>query len=283
MERIKKLVSIFLALIFALTSIVWLSTNTDFTSAYADNKVTNMSYRTTGEAGTEDDPYILKTASDLTELATLVNNGNSYEGEYFIMNNNISLASVTNWTAIGTETNPFKGNLDCHNYKITGLNLSNGSSLFGFVENAVIEKLYIECSDLIPDINTAVVAKQATGTIFRYIDIKVGNIANAIDTVENFGILVGKAVNCEINGVETSATVNLGSFNITNIGGIIGLAENSIIINCTNKTNINSISSNSGGIVGYATDTEITYCRNSANIISKRQRRRNSWKNFLKQ
>ena len=269
MERIKKLVSIFLALIFALTSIVWLYTNTDFTSAYADNKVTNMSYRTTGEAGTEDDPYILKTASDLTELATLVNNGNSYEGEYFIMNNNISLASVTNWTPIGTETNPFKGNLNCYNYKLTGLDLSNGSSLFGFVENAVIEKLYIECSDLTPDINTAVVAKQATGTIFRYIDIKVGNIANAIDTVENFGILAGKAVNCEINGVETSATVNLGSFNITNIGGIIGLAENSIIINCTNKTNINSISSNSGGIVGYATDTEITYCRNSANIISK--------------
>lgn len=269
MERIKKLVSIFLALILALTSIVWLFANTDFSFAYADNKVTNMSYRTTGEEGTEDDPYILKTSSDLTELATLVNNGNSYEGKYFIMNNNISLASVTNWTSIGTETNPFKGNLNCYNYKLTGLNLSNGSSLFGFVENAVIEKLYIECSDLTPDTNTAVVAKQATDTIFRYIDIKVQNTASVTGSADNFGILVGKAVNCEINGVETSATVNLGSFNINNIGGIIGLAENSIIINCTNKTNINSISSNSGGIVGYATDTEITYCRNSANIISK--------------
>lgn len=67
-----------------------------------------------GGDGTSGDPYQIKTAEDLVTLATNVNSGTTYEGQYFKVMNNInfseasttSLRPTTTWNdATSTESN----------------------------------------------------------------------------------------------------------------------------------------------------------------------------------
>ena len=67
--------------------------------------------------GTSSSPYLLSSSSDLTTLASNVNSGNSYQGSYFKLNNNITFTS-SSWTPIGTGTSPFSGNFDGQDYTI---------------------------------------------------------------------------------------------------------------------------------------------------------------------
>ena len=59
--------------------------------------------RFSGGTGRSDDPYQISTAQDLFALAKAVNNGTSYQGEYFRLKNDIDLKTNASnpWTPIG--------------------------------------------------------------------------------------------------------------------------------------------------------------------------------------
>ena len=83
-----------------------------------------------GGDGTAGNPYIISTVADLQKLATDVNNGTTYLGEYFKLSNDISLSGVKNWNPIGysnaseSTTRGFEGIFDGDNYSITDINMT---------------------------------------------------------------------------------------------------------------------------------------------------------------
>ena len=68
-------------------------------------------------AGTEQNPYIIKTTEHLSEIQKMVADGDSFAGAYFKIANDVSLP--TNWTPIGTMTTKFSGSIDGNNKLLT--------------------------------------------------------------------------------------------------------------------------------------------------------------------
>jgi len=77
-------------------------------------------------AGTETDPYVINSLDDLVAFRDDVNAGNSYEGKYVKLNDDINLTGI-NWTPIGTinAAHGFMGNFDGNGYKIMNLTITN--------------------------------------------------------------------------------------------------------------------------------------------------------------
>lgn len=95
--------------------------------------------------GTEDSPFQVKTASDLTNLASLVNSGNSYSGVYFCLTDNIDMTELS-FIPIGNQEHPFSGLLDGKGFVIKGISVSGTSELglFGYTDGAAINDIGIE-------------------------------------------------------------------------------------------------------------------------------------------
>ena len=95
--------------------------------------------------GTEDDPYIILYPSQLDLLATNVNSGNEYDGEYFKLGNDIDYQPTTAWddaestennyTAIGNYEHAFCGTFDGDGHIVSGIRIYqpnvNYQGLFG--------------------------------------------------------------------------------------------------------------------------------------------------------
>ena len=84
--------------------------------------------------GSQDSPYVIKTAEQLAYLAQVVNSG-TFGSACVMLANQIDLSGY-NWTPIGTtHTNSFNGTFEGNGYTISGLQLTNASDnlsgLFG--------------------------------------------------------------------------------------------------------------------------------------------------------
>lgn len=98
--------------------------------------------------GTEEEPYLLSEAEDLDNLASLVNDGVSFKGNFFKVTNNIDMSA--SWDGIGANTgvgsnganlNPFSGTIDGGG---NTLKFASGSKpLFNYVRYAKVENLSI--------------------------------------------------------------------------------------------------------------------------------------------
>ena len=103
--------------------------------------------------GTQDDPYRIRHANDLAFLAKSVNEGNAYEGKYFVQTADIDLGGKE-WTPIGFQdindaktdgkaAAPFSGVYNGNGYKITGLSITeettNHLGVFGYVMSGAVE------------------------------------------------------------------------------------------------------------------------------------------------
>lgn len=208
-------------------------------------------------SGTEGDPYQITTAEQLQLLATNVNNGNTYEGQYFIMTKNIDLSTVcgkdisTSWTPIGdgsTEASCFSGQFDGKDFKVSGLYINSDSEddkyvgLFGALvsvsgsETAAIKNLSVS-----------------------------GNItATSADYV---GGVVGLSYGGAITNCSNSCTL-VGGYNV---GGVAGCIEKSAVVrNCSNSGSISSSLEDTkvsvGGVIGYITSSEVVNCSNSGTV-----------------
>lgn len=96
--------------------------------------------------GTEGHPYSIESIVALETLAERVNLGKTYEKCYFQLAMNLDLSSIENWTPIGSNNNPFKGNFTGGNesnyYEISNLNIDGKNDyqgLFGNFEGEYIK------------------------------------------------------------------------------------------------------------------------------------------------
>ena len=246
-----------------------------------DNKIYDIGNNKVNEV--QIDLYI-NNAEDFKIFRDNVNNGNTYEGKYIMLKNDIMLDINEEWIPIGTylsentsvedETNtPFKGTFDGQNHTIDGLKITSqekGKGLFGLVNNGTIKNVII-------GENCNIDAGISFGSITGYLCnngsvINCTNKANLKASGANFGGIVGtstentKIVDCANIGTMTSEMVvggivgnNLGSisycYNLNTIssknsaGGICG-NNKGIIRECYNVANIVTETTNVGGIVG---------------------------------
>ncbi len=215
-------------------------------------------------AGTTADPYIIESASQLAQLAVLVNAGQAaYVAASYRLNASISLDQGASWTPIGIDlSHPFRGNFDGDGHVVTGLNVSaslaSGATgyfgLFG-VMNGTVQDLGLF------RVNIAVTGagKVFAGGLAGYISTKTvsqvyctGTINAAGSTVyagglagRNTGTITNAFSLAEVSG--TGATIK--------IGGLVGL-NSGIITTSYNAGAVDGSFSGTGQIGGITGSTD---------------------------
>ncbi len=173
--------------------------------------------------------YEINNDDELRQLSSEVNGGDSKEGKYYVLTNNIDLGpyeeGVSNFTSIGTDTNRFKGNFNGDNHTISNLYIYNTITsamlgLFGYVTDASVSNLKV------------------TGNVTSKVTAVAGGIIGSISGTGNISNLINKV----------NVTSEVSSWDA---GGVVGANYGTVIIqNCRNYGNIEG-SNNTGGIVGY--------------------------------
>ena len=120
--------------------------------ANAEDGVWDGTADTSWYDGEEKELYI-STAEELAGLSTIVNKGNSMDGQTIVLGSDIYLNSLVDmdkwsenppeltWTSIGTIECPFKANFKGNGHTVHGL---NGQSLFGYIESNIISELTLK-------------------------------------------------------------------------------------------------------------------------------------------
>lgn len=176
--------------------------------------VSDVSDFTTGKT------YHVSTVDDMKKLAELTNAGANTAGVRFVLDNDIDMASVSNFTPISaTEANAFGGIFDGQGYQIQNLKISNTSvdrlGLFGSVTGGIIKNLGVS--------SATVAGRQQTG------------------------ILVGQANNMTVKNCWSSGSVSgNGSF----IGGLVGNMNSSTVTGSYSTATVSGSAMGKGGLIG---------------------------------
>jgi hypothetical protein len=205
--------------------------------------------------GTKDDPYLVSSVTALTFLAEQVNMwpGKSFQGEYFLLVEDIDLGSHY-WIPIGSESHqPFRGVFNGNGKSICNLyightdidNVYTAAGLFGHLGNgAKIENLTIDGGLIIGGGREAV---SRTGSLAGYVlcSVSEGEDSIVIRNCHNLKV--------RISGANTE---------VANTGGLIGEGysfsdgDGSALIlieNCSNRGAVGGNPANfpyTGGIIG---------------------------------
>lgn len=259
----------------------------------------------TGEVIDQSKMLKISTADELKAFRDDVNSGNTYEGWYVYLANDLTLDISEEWKPIGyypmesteptdEDNKPFKGIFDGGNHTIEGLNINTtdkAQGLFGLVNGGSIYNVRIgsENNYTVGMASAALVGYLYNGNIYNCInesDInstgsytggiagfvsensvveQCSNYGNIISNGNTVGGIIGQFVNSIISKCINTGTIKGGS----SVGGINGYSTSSIIQECVNTGNINTLNDSfSGGISGLIRNTTINSCYNTGNINS---------------
>lgn len=213
--------------------------------------------------------FNIENAEDLSGLATLVNNGNTFSGKTIVLANDILLNDDTTtnaWTPIGNAINKFLGTFDGQKHVISGLAINNSNDyqgLFGYNEGTIKSIV----------ISGAISAVNHLGSIVGYNKGTVYNTGSSVTIIStktsdtlNVGGIAGTNEGTIVNSYFNGSVSASGSAAEINIGGIAGInVANSKIDNCYNIGALSGTSSastfaiNIGGISGTSSG-EVTNC-----------------------
>lgn len=230
--------------------------------------------------GTEEVPYLIKTAEDLVKLSDLVSGGLDFSGVYFKMVNDITLP--VDWTPLGTSsTKPFSGNFDGGNKLLTipegglpligtpaGATLSNlniyGSKIAGYgVVNNYTQISAVEKSIIVID---NVTLKSGTQTLKSGF---IGGYASGQDivTIQNCtvekGVIIGYdkqqsnigSFGGDYNGTIENCASSAIVYGVNFVGGIVGgkgqTMGDFIVKGCVFDGTVAATGNYVGGIVGH--------------------------------
>lgn len=197
-------------------------------------------------AGTETEPYLIRTAEELAWLAQEVNAGRgaSYNA---VLCKNIDLKDKE-WTPIGKNYSyVYKGTFDGGGHTISGLKIDSTDqyqALFGYVKGGTIKNLTVAGS--------VTSSKQYTAGIVAYGNpVTVTNCTNEVSVTATekgyaAGVVASASTNSEVMGCTNNGTIaGYGDY----VGGIVGAGSGiKTISNCFNSGSV----TNSGKPGGYA-------------------------------
>jgi len=204
--------------------------------------------------GTSGDPYLIKTLAQLQLVNTY-----SDDDVYWKLNNNIDASATRTWNQGGAgyedhyygfvpigSSNYFQGHFDGNNYKITKLYINRtptngGGSNMGLFEYVISTGAGYYIKDLTLE-NMTVYCGNRAGLLASY--------ANALNTTYlSFS-------NCHVTGTIYDESVGAsGSYLTRGIGGLIGLAEDVAVDDCSATVQIISTTNKTssqiyGGLIG---------------------------------
>ena len=245
-----------------------------------------------------ENPYDITDEADLIAFSTAVNSGldgsykglmnmDGYCGKTFYLRDNITI-TASNWTPIGTSTNPFRGNFEGNNYTISDLNANHPSDsyvgLFGYIQSSCtsggIKNLVVK-GDIKGNQYVGGIVGFGKGlNSSTYFVIENCHFKGTVTASNSYsGGISGyigaysKAKYCTATGSITST----GSY----VGGITGRSSGDgnssfstfctfardSVLNCANNAIVKG-SSHVGGICGYNYMSEVRYCLNAGEVIT---------------
>ena len=194
-------------------------------------------------------------------LKTVVNWGNTFEGQTVELSDDIDMSEKTTST-IGVTGNPFKGTFDGKNHTVSNLTISGSTQIapFGNVEGGTIKNVSFS------NISMTASSQRAAGVAARTVDATIDNchvLSGSLQGTGQNGGIVG--VNVAGTGkTQISNCSNAASVTGTSGGGNGGIAGyihsgNVVVYDCINNGNITSTGTNTtGGIVGSIDATQST-------------------------
>ena len=229
-------------------------------------------------SGTEEDPYIIKTAEHWTNIADVAGRNSNWSGKYFRVANNIDFKNGN----IKPISN-FGGTIDGGNFIISNVNIGDGKSsnqaffynLSGTVKNLKFDNVNVLSAESSvggdSETSAGVIVAGSGNSTYLIENCHVYNSSvtsgNPQDTYGGYaGGLVGRAIkgmtlrNCSIINTVVCAKTQ-------SAGGIVGVFSNGTIDSVLSSGNKIMSATNSGGVVGsMGPNAEVINCVSENNI-----------------
>lgn len=235
-----------------------------------------------GNAGTADDPYLIKNATELAMLAVVVNTGSyegastvateaiasgSFAGKYIRITANIDLGNYY-WVPIGYFNDnssssylahkPFLGSIDGGMYNESGVNTGTYSisnliidGRIGNIYNEYVKKYGATTAGLFGYVGSKYVSAAVVAGQVKNLLISNASVFTS-STIFNSGIVAG--INCGdfnrvlVIGGSITSTKTTDSGRV-NTGGLVGISRGGNYMQCMNTSNVTG-SYVAGGIAG---------------------------------
>ncbi|MGF7059163.1 S-layer homology domain-containing protein [Brassicibacter mesophilus] len=211
-------------------------------------------------AGTEENPYLIQTAADLSKLAELVNSDdeatrNAYNSKYYKLINDLDLSGYADgdgWNPIGMDT-LFWGTFDGDGHKISNLTINRNADyqgLFGLVSSVGIVKN-------IGVVNANVIGKNCVGGVAGYVwgaTVENSFVSGSISGAQRVGGVAGCIYNGTVQNCYSIGRVG----GLSEVGGVAGTImvgdaiDDGTVQNCYSICSVTGRNSNvlTGGVVG---------------------------------
>ena len=217
-----------------------------------------------------DGKYHISDAAELKEFATMVNNGNTFEGKTVVLDGDIDLADEE-WTPIGNrrdDTKQFKGVFDGQNHTVKKMKITNCTdygALFEAIKGAEVKNVTVE---------GAVAGKSVAGVVAQ---AGAGSkIINCINKANVTGTSKAAGITVKIDGanVVIDGCTNYGEIKSDTVDGAAGIVvyaqgEKFTINGCTNNGKISGPFV--GGVVFNVSDSGsgiVKKCVNNGSVHS---------------
>ena len=242
-------------------------------------------------AGTESNPYQIKTAEELAFMASKVNEGDtSYASAYYRLTTDIvlneSLEDTPNeWTAIGNDDmTPFTGKFDGDGHTISGIVINSTSDyqgLFG-ISTGTIMNVGVINSSISGGYSVGGVCGSNYGTIENCYSTGAVSGSSGVGGVcgDNYGTIT----DCYSTGAVSAAGDKVGGFcgynddtikncyntgtvsGSSEVGGVCGYNNGGTITNCYNTGAVSGTGGYVGGVCGVKDNGTIEYCYNTGTV-----------------
>jgi len=221
--------------------------------------------------GIPSDPYLIRTAEDLAELAFKVNAGSSYKDTFFVLMNDIDLIPYlernnTFWVPIGINGASFSGIFDGTGHTISGVWVfqpgAGDGGLFGWLVDAEIYNLNVEAISIAARDNVGALAGMQTGGKIINCTVKVENLRANGSSMRGIGGLVGwQAGEALIDNCRAEIDIYIDITGVTYLGGLVGRSENSTIRGSSAEVSLHIDNDgyylSAGGLVGTLNEESI--------------------------
>lgn len=208
--------------------------------------------------GTAENPYRIENAANLNYLQRMVNEGITYEEEYFVQTADIDLGGKE-WTPIGDPNTPFKGVYDGKGKKITNLSITKDRSaigLFGYVSSGTSKAAGLANINVEGKIEVEGIGDRGVGGLCGWLYKDSDNLYPPV-----------YVTNCV---VDVDITLDAAGKQ-PRVGGAFGYAFCAIVENVVYKGTANitaTANSRLGGITGQTNRTIYRYCVNDGELIN---------------
>ena len=197
-------------------------------------------------SGTENDPYVINTASELAYLAQQVNDGNSFSGVYFVITNNLNINSHS--LIIGdSQAHPFSGVINGNGHTIKNVNISSSNAYVGLFS-------YFD------------------GTIYNIGFESIVIVSNSNQESTFVGVFGYAGSNSIIHDIYSTGTISATGTSYVYAGGLCGYNDGNIY-NVYSSCNVTCISNDylayAGGLVGYLNNGNLNNSFAAGNVSAK--------------